>query len=152
MVTHLVERLDEATSAWTGQREIILVDDGSADLTWPLIEKEAKARADVRGVRLSANRGHQAALTAGLEAAKGDRIFMLDADLQDPPELIGAMMALMDQGYDVVFGRRAERKGESWFKRASAWAFYRALNMPRRNREFSGICSTASSARRFTRR
>ena len=129
MVTHLVDRLDEATSTWAGQREIILVDDGSSDLTWPLIEKEAKARADVKGLRLSANRGHQAALTAGLEAAKGDRIFMLDADLQDPPELIGAMMALMDQGYDVVFGRRAERKGETWFKRASAWAFYRALNM-----------------------
>lgn len=129
MVTHLVERLDDATAAWAGQREIILVDDGSSDLTWSLIEKEAKARPDLRGLKLSANRGHQAALTAGLEAAQGDRIFMLDADLQDPPELIGSMMALMDQGYDVVYGRRAERKGETWFKRMSAWGFYRVLNM-----------------------
>lgn len=127
-MTHLVERLDAATNAWAGHREIILVDDGSSDLTWPLIAKASQENPEIRGIRLSANRGHQAALTAGLEAASGDRIFMLDADLQDPPELIGSMMMLMDQGYDVVYGRRAVRKGETWFKRSSAFLFYRVLN------------------------
>ena len=68
------------------------------------------------------------ALTAGLEAAQGERIFMLDADLQDPPELLGDMMGMMDRGYDVVYGRRSERQGETVFKRATAWAFYRLLN------------------------
>ena len=124
----LVERVDSATSAWKGLREIILVDDGSTDGTWAGMEKAARDVADVRGIRLSSNRGHQAALTAGLETANGDRIFMLDADLQDPPELITEMMAMMDQGYDVVYGRRAKREGETVFKKVSAYLFYRLLN------------------------
>lgn len=124
----LVERLDAATADWKGSREIILVDDGSSDWTWATMQSAAANLPDLRGIRLSSNCGHQAALTAGLEAAKGDRIFMLDADLQDPPELIIEMMALMDQGYDVVYGRRGARKGETLFKRASAYIFYRLLN------------------------
>lgn len=124
----LVERVDAATAAWKGQREIILVDDGSTDGTWAQMEKAAAHVDGVRGIRLSSNCGHQAALTAGLEAATGNRIFMLDADLQDPPELITEMMAMMDQGYDVVYGRRARRQGETLFKRVSAYVFYRLLN------------------------
>ena len=116
----LIERLSEATSTWKGAREIILVDDGSTDETWQAIVAAHETEPDVRGVRLSANRGHQAALTAGLEKSRGKRIFMLDADLQDPPELIDEMMVLMDQGYDVVYGRRIARRGESLFKRFSA--------------------------------
>ncbi|MEO5619446.1 MAG: glycosyltransferase, partial [Cypionkella sp.] len=72
---------------------------------------------------------HQIALTAGLQAAKGERIFMLDADLQDPPELLGDMMGMMDRGYEVVYGRRVKRQGETLFKRATAWGFYRLLNL-----------------------
>ena len=124
----LVDRLDAATAEWKGSREIILVDDGSSDWTWATMQSAAANLPDLKGIRLSSNCGHQAALTAGLEAARGDRIFMLDADLQDPPELITEMMALMDQGYDVVYGRRGARKGETLFKRASAYIFYRLLN------------------------
>ena len=126
---HLAARLDRATAEWGGDREILLVDDGSSDSTWAAIQKVAAEIEGLRGIRLSANRGHQAALTAGLMAAKGDRIFMLDADLQDPPELIMEMMAMMDRGYDVVYGKRKERRGETLFKKATAWAFYRVLNM-----------------------
>jgi glycosyltransferase involved in cell wall biosynthesis len=104
------------------------VDDGSTDNTWRAIEKASADCAQVVGIKLSANRGHQIALTAGLEAAKGERIMMLDADLQDPPELMTDMMFMMDRGFDVVYGRRAERKGETLFKKITAHAFYRVLN------------------------
>lgn len=124
----LIERLSSATASWADSREIILVDDGSTDRTWEVIAESHKSEPTVRGIRLSANRGHQAALTAGLEAARGERIFMLDADLQDPPELIDDMMAMMDRGYDVVYGRRVARKGETAFKKISAYLFYRLLN------------------------
>ena len=124
----LIERLTKVIQPWGKRAEIILVDDGSTDGTWSLIEATSKNVPQLRGLRLSANRGHQIALTAGLEAAKGERIFMLDADLQDPPEILPEMMVMMDQGYDVVYGRRAKRKGESLFKRASAFLFYRILN------------------------
>ncbi|MBL4750897.1 MAG: glycosyltransferase family 2 protein [Amylibacter sp.] len=124
----LIDRLTKVIQPWGNKAEIILVDDGSTDETWSLIEATSKNVPQLRGLRLSANRGHQIALTAGLEAAKGERIFMLDADLQDPPEILPEMMVMMDQGYDVVYGRRAKRKGESLFKRASAFLFYRILN------------------------
>ncbi|WP_170324700.1 glycosyltransferase family 2 protein [Ruegeria arenilitoris] len=124
----LVERLIAATDAWRGDTEIVLVDDGSTDDTWSAICAQCAEHSAIRGLKLSMNRGHQVALTAGLMAAKGERIFMLDADLQDPPELLSDMMAMMDRGYDVVYGRRSERKGESWFKKVTAHGFYRVLN------------------------
>ncbi len=124
----LVERLIVATDAWQGDSEIVLVDDGSTDDTWNAICAQCREHSAIRGLKLSMNRGHQVALTAGLMAAKGERIFMLDADLQDPPELLSDMMAMMDRGYDVVYGRRSERKGESWFKKVTAHGFYRVLN------------------------
>ncbi|CAD0183194.1 putative glycosyltransferase [Ruegeria sp. THAF57] len=127
-VPMLVERLVAATDPWSTDREIVLVDDGSTDGTWGEICKQSESHAGVRGLKLSTNRGHQVALTAGLMAAKGQRIFMLDADLQDPPELLQDMMAMMDRGYDVVYGRRSERKGESWLKKMTAHGFYRVLN------------------------
>lgn len=127
-IPHLVDRLMDAIGPWQDRAEIILVDDGSTDGTWKTIAAAAAFYPNLKGLRLSSNRGHQLALTAGLEAARGERIFMLDADLQDPPELLGDMMLLMDGGYDVVYGRRIERQGETIFKRATAWAFYRLLN------------------------
>jgi len=108
--------------------EIVVVDDGSSDSTWQVLEKAASADHNVRGIRLSRNFGHQAALTAGLERARGSQVLILDADLQDPPELISAMRAKMEEGYDVVYGKRRFRDGESWVKRASAACFYRLLN------------------------
>ncbi len=124
----LVERLVQAIEPWAQDAEIILADDGSSDETWAAIEAAHARYPVVRGIRLSANRGHQVALTAGLEAARGARIFMLDADLQDPPEILPDMMMMMDRGYDVVYGRRAERQGETLFKKATAYLFYRFLN------------------------
>jgi len=124
----LVERLALAIEPWADKAEIILVDDGSNDETWAAMEVASAKVPQLRGLRLSANRGHQIALTAGLEAARGERIFMLDADLQDPPEILPDMMAMMDREYDVVYGRRAERKGETLFKRLTAHLFYRFLN------------------------
>ncbi|KIC20283.1 glycosyltransferase family 2 protein [Leisingera sp. ANG-Vp] len=127
-VPMLVERLVQAIEPWAHEAEIILTDDGSSDATWAAIEAAHAKYPVVRGIRLSANRGHQVALTAGLEAARGARIFMLDADLQDPPEILPDMMMMMDRGYDVVYGRRAERQGETLFKKATAYLFYRFLN------------------------
>lgn len=124
----MVDRLVQAIEPWKERAEIILVDDGSSDETWAAMEAAHKRHPVVRGIRLSANRGHQIALTAGLEAATGARIFMLDADLQDPPEILPDMMMMMDRGYDVVYGRRAERQGETRFKKATAFLFYRTLN------------------------
>lgn len=125
----LVTRLSAAIEPWRDRAEIILVDDGSSDGTWSAIEDARALCQQLVGLRLSANRGHQVALTAGLEAATGERIFMLDADLQDPPELLPDMMYMMDRGHDVVYGRRAERQGETAFKKITAHLFYRALNL-----------------------
>jgi polyisoprenyl-phosphate glycosyltransferase len=108
--------------------EIVLVDDGSKDRTWTLITGFAAADARVMGVRLSGNFGHQRALSAGLAHCTGARILIIDADLQDPPELFADMMALMDGGADVVYGQRRRRDGETRFKSLSAALFYRLLN------------------------
>lgn len=111
-----------------GDFEIVLVDDGSRDGTWPAIETLAAADPRLVGVRLFRNHGHQLAVTAGLSVATGARVMLIDADLQDPPELLGEMMARMDDGADVVYGRRISREGESWFKTWTAAKFYRALD------------------------
>src|SRR5476651_456696 len=107
--------------------EIVLVDDGSRDGTWAVITEAAAQDPRIVGVRLMRNHGHQLALTAGLSVCRGERVLIIDADLQDPPELLPDMIALMDQGADVVYGRRRKRAGESLFKRASAALFYRLI-------------------------
>jgi glycosyltransferase involved in cell wall biosynthesis len=107
--------------------ELILVNDGSRDGSWSLIEAQARACANVVGVNLARNHGHQLAVTAGLGLARGERVMIIDADLQDPPELLGQMMRRMDEGCDVVYGRRRERAKESRFKLASASLFYKLL-------------------------
>jgi polyisoprenyl-phosphate glycosyltransferase len=108
--------------------EVILIDDGSRDATWQEIVQYADTIAQVAGVKLSRNSGHQRALSAGLEQASGDFIFILDADLQDPPELLPEMLQLVRDGNDVVFGQRRSRAGETWFKKKTASWFYRTLN------------------------
>lgn len=116
------------TSAAGDSYEIILVDDGSRDGTRALMSDAADADAHIVAVLLSRNHGHQLALTAGLTICRGARVLIIDADLQDPPELLDTMMGLMDDGADVVYGRRTERKGETKFKEVTASAFYRLLN------------------------
>ncbi len=116
----------KAQNSW--DYEIILVDDGSSDKTRLILEEMAKKQSHVVAVLLSRNHGHQLALSAGLSVAKGDRIFILDADLQDPPEVLGDMMKVMDEGAHVVYGQRRQRDGESLFKKVTAKGFYRFIN------------------------
>lgn len=108
--------------------ELVLVNDGSKDTTWKIMGELASADKHVVAINLSRNHGHQLALSAGLQMCRGERVFVLDADLQDPPELLPQMMARMDDGCDVVFGQRIKREGETFFKKASAYAFYRLLD------------------------
>jgi len=110
-----------------GTSEIVLVDDGSRDRTWDVIAGAAGGDPRVVGVRLMRNHGHQLALTAGLSVCRGERVLIIDADLQDPPELLPDMLTLMDQGADVVYGQRRQRDGESAFKLATAAIFYRLI-------------------------
>lgn len=107
--------------------EIVLVNDGSRDRTWQVIGDLAERDPRIVGVNLSRNFGHQLALTAGLDYAGGELVLILDADLQDPPELLPRMMALIDDGADVVYGQRTERFGETRFKVAMTYGFYRLL-------------------------
>lgn len=122
-----LSRVHAAAQATGLGYEILLVDDGSADRTWEIIEAEAQRDAHVRGVRLSRNFGHQMALTAGLERARGSEVLVIDADLQDPPELLAAMLAKRAEGFDVIYGRRRSRAGETWFKLVTAKLFYRLI-------------------------
>ncbi|UUR07531.1 glycosyltransferase family 2 protein [Sphingomonas glaciei] len=109
--------------------EIILVNDGSKDRTWSIMQEMSAADPHLTCVNLSRNHGHQLALTAGLDLARGHRILIVDADLQDPPELLGPMLEVMErEGADVVYGVRRSRAGETRFKRATAHAFYRLLS------------------------
>src|SRR5690242_12197275 len=110
-----------------GDYELVLVNDGSRDATWAKIVELAARDPHVVGATLSRNHGHQLALSAGLTLCRGARVLIIDADLQDPPELLPQMMALMDQGADVVYGQRISRDGETWFKRTTAGLFYRLL-------------------------
>lgn len=104
--------------------ELIIVDDGSNDKTRAYIAELSASDPAVVGIFLAKNHGHQLALTAGLNYCRGERILILDADLQDPPELLKDMMALMDDGADVVYGQRTKREGETAFKKATASGFY----------------------------
>jgi dolichol-phosphate mannosyltransferase len=110
-----------------GDYEVILVNDGSRDGTWNLMRQLADADSRLAVINLSRNHGHQIALTAGLTFAGGQRILIIDADLQDPPELLPEMMRLMDEGADVVYGTRRRRQGEGPFKTLTAKLFYRLL-------------------------
>ena len=123
-----VERMTAAAEAVVGDSyELILVNDGSRDGTWGVIWDLAKRFPCVVGSNLARNHGHQLAVTAGLSLCSGDRALIIDADLQDPPELVAALMARMDEGYDVVYGKRRTRVGETRFKSLTARLFYRSM-------------------------
>ena len=108
--------------------EIIFVNDGSKDKTLEILEKIAKEDEKAKIISFSRNFGHQAAVTAGLKEVTGDAIIIIDADLQDPPELIPEMLELWEQGNEVIYGKRKTRKGESAFKLLTAKMFYKTLN------------------------
>jgi glycosyltransferase involved in cell wall biosynthesis len=122
-----VRRVGAVLDAVDRTSEIVLVDDGSHDCTWEIMAQAAARDSRIVAVQLMRNHGHQLALTAGLTVCRGECILIIDSDLQDPPELLPDMMALIDQGADVVYGQRRQRDGESLFKRASAAAFYKLI-------------------------
>jgi dolichol-phosphate mannosyltransferase len=117
-----------AVLAALGPYELVLVDDGSSDGSWDTLLGLAAGDPHLRLLRLSRNFGHQAALSAGLDAARGDAIVLMDADLQDPPEVIPQLVAKWREGYDVVYAIRGDREGEPPWRLASIALFYRLLH------------------------
>ncbi|GGL40317.1 glycosyltransferase family 2 protein [Phycicoccus endophyticus] len=123
-----VERLRPVAETWGVPYEILCVDDGSRDATPVLLQRLRREWPEVRVLRLRANAGHQAAISAGLSRARGRWVVTIDADLQDPPEVIGTMLRVArEEGVDVVYGVREDRSSDSVFKRVTARAFYRSI-------------------------
>jgi len=129
-LSELHERLVTAARDAVGEDyELVLVNDGSRDGSWSAMQRLSANDSHLIAINLSRNHGHQLALTAGLDMCRGDTVLIIDADLQDPPELLGPMLRTMrDEGADVVFGVRRSRAGETAFKRATAHGFYRLLS------------------------
>lgn len=124
----LVQRLRPVADGLGTTYEVLTVDDGSTDLSPAVLQRIAREWPQLRIVRLRANAGHQAAISAGLASARGDYVVTLDADLQDPPEVVSEMLAVaVSEGVDVVYGVRSDRSTDSAFKRLSARAFYRVI-------------------------
>ena len=123
----LYRRVKEVMDSMHKPWELILVDDGSTDGSTEIIHELAKQDEHVRPVIFARNFGHQIAITAGWDYARGDAVVIIDADLQDPPELIHEMVEKWQEGNEVVFAIRAEREGESWFKLWTASLFYRLI-------------------------
>ena len=129
-LAELHQRLGAAARMAVGEdHELVLINDGSRDGSWPVMQQLAASDPHVVAINLSRNHGHQLALTAGLDLCRGETILIIDADLQDPPELLPAMLETMrEQEADVVYGVRKSRAGETAFKRATAHGFYRLLS------------------------
>lgn len=124
----LYNRLSTVLDKMNVQYELIFINDGSKDNSIQLIKALALKNSVVKYIDFSRNFGHQIAVTAGLDKSNGKSIVVIDADLQDPPELIPEMHAKMKEGFEVVYAKRKTRKGESWFKLWTAKVFYRALS------------------------
>ncbi|PPQ38255.1 dolichol-phosphate mannosyltransferase [Rhodoblastus acidophilus] len=133
VIAETLRRLVALAKGLQDDVELIFVDDGSSDSTREIVKSYDSDGIPVRLVGFSRNFGHQIAVSAGINAAKGDALVLIDADLQDPPEIIPEMIRKWRDGYEVVYGVRTERPGESMFKLATARGFYRLLN------EFSDV-------------
>ncbi|MFL0194759.1 glycosyltransferase family 2 protein [Clostridium sp. WILCCON 0269] len=127
VIDETYKRLKEVMDATLESYEIIFVNDGSGDNTRKKVGQICIRDKNIKLVNFSRNFGHQCAITAGMEVSMGEAIVVIDADLQDPPEVILEMIKKWKQGYDVVYGKRIKRKGESFFKKFTARAFYRLL-------------------------
>lgn len=134
IVAHLVERMEglrpiflERFGIPPDQIEFVYVNDGSKDNTLPILQSMCYIIKGMRVVNLSRNHGHQIAITAGIETARGDAVVVIDGDLQDPPETIPDLYGKMLEGYDVVYAQRKKREGETLFKLWTAKLFYRTL-------------------------
>jgi len=126
-LSELVRRLTLLLDALDGPAEVVLVDDGSSDRSYELMVAARETDPRFKVLRLSRNFGHQIAITAGMDVAAGNAVIVMDADLQDPPEVVLEMAARWREGFDVIYGVREERTGETRFKKATASAFYRLL-------------------------
>ncbi len=122
-----IKRVVSELEKLTDKFEIIMVNDGSPDNDWEVICEIAEKDKRVKGINLSRNFGHQIAVTAGMDMAEGDIIIIMDADLQDPPEVIAKMVEKYKEGFHVVYAVRKERKNETFFKKTTAKLFYRLL-------------------------
>jgi polyisoprenyl-phosphate glycosyltransferase len=120
-------RLKEVMDSTGETYELLFIDDGSRDESPELLRSLAASDPNVKVLAFSRNFGHQIAISAGMDHASGDAVVVIDADLQDPPSVIPAMIAKWKEGYEVVYGKRGERQGESAFKKATAFVFYRLL-------------------------
>ncbi len=125
VLPELRRRLQQIIANYPFPFEVVLIDDGSRDQTWPLICQYSLEDGFIKAIRLARNFGHQTAITCGLDQTRGEVVVILDADLQDPPELIPEMLERWKEGYDVVYGQRRKRDGESPSKLFFAFAFYR---------------------------
>jgi glycosyltransferase involved in cell wall biosynthesis len=120
-LAQVLAELEKVVESW----EVVFIDDGSVDRSFELLSQMAEAEQRYRVVSFSRNFGHQLAITAGLDRAEGDAVVVMDADLQDPPEVIARMIEKWREGFDIVYGVRKTRKGETIFKRLTAAVFYR---------------------------
>jgi len=130
----IIPELDRRLRAFLGELkdvgpewEVVFINDGSNDRSLSMLKELAATEPRYKIVSFSRNFGHQLAITAGIDRAEGEAVVVMDADLQDPPEVVSAMVARWREGYDVVYAVRAKRHGETWFKRATAAIFYRLL-------------------------
>ena len=122
-------RMSAAMQALTGyDYEIIYVNDGSRDGTMKQLRAIVKEHNEVRVISFSRNFGHQLAVTAGMDNARGDALIIIDADLQDPPEVIAELVKAWENGADIAYGKRLKREGETVFKKLTAFCYYRLLN------------------------
>jgi glycosyltransferase involved in cell wall biosynthesis len=151
-LAELHRRLTETLTSLGDTYEIVLVDDGSSDGSWPVLLELAARDSKLRLLRLSRNFGHQAALSAGLDAARGDAVVLMDADLQDPPEVIPSLVARWREGFDVVYAIRDDREGEPRLRLASISLFYLLLrrisptDIPRNVGDFRLLSRRAADA------
>lgn len=127
VVMETYKRLKKVMDSVKESYEIIFVNDGSRDKTAAIISEICETDKNIKLVDFSRNFGHQVAITAGMDFSSGDAIVVIDGDLQDPPEVILQMIQKWQEGYDVVYGKRADRKGETFFKKLTAKLFYRFL-------------------------
>lgn len=127
VVQETYRRLKSVMDSTKENYEILFVNDGSKDKTVNIVEGICRNDAKIKLINFSRNFGHQAAITAGMDMALGSAVVVIDADLQDPPEVILEMIKKWKEGYEVVYGKRAKREGETFFKKFTAKAFYRLL-------------------------
>lgn len=129
VIPELLKRLAPALDALDVTWEAIFVDDGSADRSYEMLAEACEQSSHYKLIKFSRNFGHQIAITAGIDHADGQAVVIMDADLQDPPQVVGDMFEKFRAGYDVVYAVRKRRAGESFFKRITASVFYRLLKM-----------------------